>query len=157
MGWLDYDIALEKEKERWPYQPLTFKVFREILPYVEEHFRWEHSEEDYVTLLLYYVVPARRAGHLSTRYLVDISYWQAKRFHEYHRKYLERKKMKQRREKIAGNASMGILEDVQKVLEKEIHKNLRAVQQEAAKQKEIAERLSPFEHDYMKTKIEVEV
>lgn len=157
MSWWAYYKTLEEEKIQRPYQSLTFKVFREILPYVENRFRWEHSRHDHTTLILYYTAPAERLGRWPTRYIVDISYGQSKRFRKYHRKYLERKEEEERQRAIEGNASMGILEDVQKVLEKEIHKNLKSVQHEAAKQQEIAQRLSPFEHDYIKTQIEVEV
>lgn len=157
MSWWAYYKTLEEEKIQRPYQSLTFKVFREILPYVENRFRWEHSRYDHTALMLYYTVPAERLGEWPTRYIVDISYGQSKRFHKYHRKYLERKKEEERRLAIEGNASMGILEDAQRVLENEIRKNLKSVQREAAKQQEIGQRLSPFEHDYIKAQIEVEV
>lgn len=156
MGRSAYQKSLEEEKAKWKYQTLTFKVFREVLPYVEQHFHWWYSEPDGYELLLYYVAPKCRAGD-TERYLVDIPYWKARLFHAYHKRFLRRQLDMQQREAIQRNSSTLILEDVQKALEDEIRKNLKTVQQEAAKHKEIAQRLSPFEHDYIKSQIEVEV
>lgn len=155
MGCFKYNRLLRAAKIDAPYQNLPFKVFREIYPYTMENFEWRDTLYTYRDEeLLWYKKITRGSAELI---VVDIPWWKAQLFAIYMWFYCVRQIRLEEKRKLVANSGNLILEDVQKTLEDEIRKNLKSVQREAAKQQEIAERLSSFEHDYIKSQIEVEV
>ena len=155
MGCFRYRKLLKEAKLDAPYQSLPFKVFREIYPYTMENFEWRDALYTCRNEELLWYKKITRYG--AKRIVVDIPWWKANLFAIYMWFYCMRQIRLEEKRKLVANSSTLILEDVQKTLEDEIRKNLKSVQHEAAKQKEIAERLSSFEHDYIKSQIEVEV
>lgn len=166
MGRFWYESLLKAAKSKYQYQTLSLDVLKSVYPYTSDKFAWSDEPpaitpgwymDDYCCdnhTLLWYTV-CSTSSEIS--YLVDISYGDARKFKRFMERYAVSAERRGESLAVQRNATMAILEDAQRVLEAELTASHNIIQQEAAKQKEIAQRLSPFEHDYIKSQIEVEV
>lgn len=165
MGIIRYYRALAKAKVNHEYQGLTFSLFRKALPFTREKFIWSDDPPDswwhMDGSLLWYVSkePCRPpfSGYHVHTYVVDLPYWKAVLFRLYTNRLDKKEKRIARKSLTISNESNAILMDIQSTIQHQIDVNDGMIRQELLNLRRKTAQLTPFEEDYLKAQIRVEV
>ena len=143
-----YRRNLLEAKRSYPHQSLTFKLFRQVYAFTSNKFYWD-SQFIFLGPLLWY-----RASQLC---VVDIPFWKSLLFRWYMKREDRRNNAVATRQLISKNNSTLMLTDIQATIQQQLDSNEAMIRRELANLRQQSARLTPFQEDYVKTKIEVEV
>lgn len=153
-----YNRELLEAKLSYPYQSMTFKLFRQVYPFTKNKFYWDSQFIRNHPLLWYRASSATPGEYKPVRVcLVDIPFWKAVLFRWY-TKWVERKEELTKIEhSLRKNDSTLMLTDIQATIQRQLDSNETMIRRELANLRRQSAQLTPFQEDYVKTKIEVEV